>query len=718
MSFTRPPPSAVTLAFPPGASYTAPAGGSINAVFPADDYTPSSDFVIDDSAYTASSNFVEGGYTAPVGNGITAEFAGPFTRPAPSAVVLKFGTGAATPPPPPAPVITDVELVAHLPLPTFTAQVRRVVAVDFVAVLPLPSFVCEARYVSNTARPTVGQLDTGWQETESLPAGSTTGQQDAVALPHGWENPWRLGVDVRAWVQHKLPDLFINAYQGWATGFQQGTTYNEQRHSVFQQGDKTLRPNLTTDFQQGTKAQSQTLYRHQDGDKTQRAWVHSKVQNATPLHKAGVHDRFQKGTPFTAKWESLYEEAMRPLPGISYPPPPPPPPGPDWTCYEPSTALLFDVLSEFSTPNLLFLCDGDVAPPPPQPPLLGQKVYFIVNSLSLKRVDDNTPIIPLSASVGIDRSSWCWSFSATLPYSEREKIDPDIGGPVEVELEINSNVWRFLVEDYNIGEEFGKTTISVRGRSLTAYLGEVYAPTRSYVQGAGITARALAEDALTYAGVPTGYTIDWNLGGLLGWELPAGAVSYSNLTPVQIVQLIATGGGGYVNSHPSAKQLLVRADYPVPFWGWAGATVNKTIPKSLVTSRSLQWLEKPAYNGVYVSGQNVGVNDLIRRNGTAGDYLAPMVVDQMIGDSVASALRGTSILSAGGKQASVGLSVPLHASLGVLTPGMLIEVVNGGFGTEPAWRGLIRGVSISAAWNRSLKINQSVEVERHYGDIT
>ena len=48
-----------------------------------------------------------------------------------------------------------------------------------------------------------------------------------------------------------------------------------------------------------------------------------------------------------------------------------------------------------------------------------------------------------------------------------------------------------------------------------------------------------------------------------------------------------------------------------------------------VARESLRWLEKPAYNRVFVSGQDVGVLGQVTRAGTAGDVLAPMVVDPL-----------------------------------------------------------------------------------------
>lgn len=343
-----------------------------------------------------------------------------------------------------------------------------------------------------------------------------------------------------------------------------------------------------------------------------------------------------------------------------------------------------------------------------------RKVYFIVNTLSLTRVQDDEPVHVNSASVGIDRDSWCWAFTATIPYTELEKVEPASSGPVELELEINGLIWRVLVEEYDEKKAFAKTDITIKGRSVTAYLESPYAPVRSYTQTTTILSRQLAEAELTRPGLITGFSLDWQLIDSLGWSMPANSWSYNDLTPVQVIQAIANGAGGYVNSHPSQKSLIVLPDYPAPFWEWDGLTPAKTIPESLIKTRSLRWTEKPAYNGVYVSGENTGVTAFVKRTGTAGSFQAPMYVDPMITHTSAARNKGISILSAGGKQSMVSLDLPMEPSLGLVTPGTLIAVQPSAGG---GWRGLVRSTAISAAWGKGLTVNQAIDLERHYGGL-
>jgi hypothetical protein len=346
-----------------------------------------------------------------------------------------------------------------------------------------------------------------------------------------------------------------------------------------------------------------------------------------------------------------------------------------------------------------------------------QKVYFIVNTISLTLVSDGSSVGINSASVGIDSSSWCWSFSASIPYSDLEKVEPTIAGPVEVELTVNGLQWRFLVEEYDQNKVFGKTGVNIRGRSVTAFLDNPYAPVRSLSQDTLILSRQLAENELSRPGLETGFSLDWSLVDELGWVMPANTWSYTDLTPVQVIQAIAQGAGGFVNSHPKLRQLQVRPDYPAPYWDWAAYTVDKVLPNSVIRYQSLRWSEKPNYNGVYVSGENTGVLALVKRAGTAGDYQAPMFVNPMISDPSAARSKGSSLLSSGGRQANVDLQLIMEPAIGLLTPGMIVEVTNTGVGGEAAWRGLVSSTSISANWSSGLSVTQSIVVERHYGGL-
>jgi hypothetical protein len=97
------------------------------------------------------------------------------------------------------------------------------------------------------------------------------------------------------------------------------------------------------------------------------------------------------------------------------------------------------------------------------------------------------------------------------------------------------------------------------------------------------------------------------------------------------------------------------------------------LPADAVARESLRWQEKPAYNRVFVSGQEAGVLGQVTRAGTAGDVLAPMVVDPLITEAAAARQRGLAILADTGRQIEVTLRLPVLAETGIVEPGAFVE---------------------------------------------
>ncbi len=609
-------------------------------------------------------------------------FTGTYTPPASNNVVLNFGATGGT-------AVDPAELALSM---TKAA----------------PYFSLSVLYASNVSRPVGIEQDMAWQPAVQEHDASEGGWGHAQIDRQYTSVPWRLG--------QGLADQVAELH---------GQLDRDRRFTSVpwlqaQRADADAFDELFVDLARDRKflklpwqlaqARSQMLA---DGFVQLYPFKHNKVarwQEAAYLSRMEAM-AFNHGKDF-AWWTKIpWEEGRKPPPGreLPYVPPVTPP-------YVPFYNLNFRCKCTFPDPLNVLLNFG-LDPCPSNVEVPARKVYFIVNSISLKRVSDNVPVDILGASVGIDNNSWCWSFGASIPYHHLDRVEPTSAGPAEVELEINGIVWRFLVEEYDEKKQFGKTDISIKGRSVTAYLESPYAPVRSFTQSTSLTSRQFAEAELTRAGLITGFTLDWQLIDALGWQMPANTWSYSDLTPIQVIQAIAQGAGGFVNSHPADKTLLVLPEYPEAPWDWASAAIAKSIPKTLIKNQNLRWTEKPLYNGVYVSGENTGVTDFIKRTGTDGAFQAPMFVSPMISDHAASRNKGKAILSAGGKQAQVGLELPMEPALGLLTPGMLIEVTNGGYGTESAWRGLVRSTAISAAWGNGLTVSQSIDLERHYGGL-
>lgn len=351
--------------------------------------------------------------------------------------------------------------------------------------------------------------------------------------------------------------------------------------------------------------------------------------------------------------------------------------------------------------------DDDGTNPQPQ-----TGVIFVTNSVSLNRSDDGREIKLLGFSVGIDSNSYTWSFSATVPLSELSKVDTAHEQQIGVEFVCNSNLWRFILDSCDDSISFGESSLTIKGKSRAMLLANPYAAQRGFKYDTPMSARQIAEDELNRFGVPSGFTLDWQLAGANGWQIPANTYSYSNKTPINSLQWIAEAAGGFINAHMSADIMHVLAHYPIPSWEWAAQTPSINLPMSLITSRSRGRINKPAYNGVTVYGEREGsIGALIKRAGTSGGYQPPMVTSDLITDQDAAISRGKMILSDTGDIGNIGISMPLHAYIGVLKPSTLIGVNDG-----EQWVGMVKGTTITGrlSSNRALEIDQSIDVERHF----
>ena len=351
--------------------------------------------------------------------------------------------------------------------------------------------------------------------------------------------------------------------------------------------------------------------------------------------------------------------------------------------------------------------------------LIGEKgeaynkgVIFVTNSVSLTRSDDGREIKLLGFSVGIDSNSYTWSFSATVPLSELSKVDTAHEQQIGVDFVCNGNLWRFILDGCEDSASFGESSLTIKGKSRAMLLASPYSAQRGFKYDTALSARQIAEDELNRFGVPSGFTLDWQLAGANGWNVPANTYSYSNKTPINSLQWIAEAAGGFINAHMSADVLHVLAHYPIPSWEWAAQTPSIELPMSLITSRSRGRVNKPAYNGVTIYGENDnGIGALIKRTGTSGGYQPPMVTSDLMTDTAAAISRGEAILSDTGDIGNIGISMPLHSDFGVLLPSTLVGVNDG-----ESWVGMVRGTNITGRLNnnRALEVEQITDFERHF----
>lgn len=351
---------------------------------------------------------------------------------------------------------------------------------------------------------------------------------------------------------------------------------------------------------------------------------------------------------------------------------------------------------------------GVVTPPNPggdREPLFEifpQRVYIVLNQVVLQRVADGAEIPVESLSLSLDASSWAWGFEASIPGWAQALVSPSWAAPVELLARINGAEIRLLAESIARERAFASSTLRVSGRGHHAVLAAPYAPVMNFTNAQARTARQLMDDVLTINGVPLGWTVDW---ALADWNVPAGAFSHQG-TWIDALVAIAGAAGGYLLPHPTAQTIRVRHRYPVAPWEWGTVVPDVSLPVDAVSLESMRWVSKPGYNRVYVAGEVDGIRGKVTRGGSAGNVLAPMVVDQLVTDAPAARQRGIAVLADTGRQTETSLRVPVFAQMGIIEPGTFVEYQDG----SVSRLGIVRGTKVQAAFP---EVWQTLEVQAY-----
>lgn len=614
-------------------------------------------------------------------------------------VDLVFGAEDGPPP------ISDavVSFVTTLPGLSANVPVALGVGVTFEAQLPGLTGSIDVRYASDTARPLVNDTDMRWQDGNDIESGVTTTWQDSVRTPAGVSSSWQDAVRVQQRVRPRWQDT-LRLRESADVRFQEAVRLDSSiKHVAYQDGIR-LRAGGSVRFQEATRTDLPPVgIRYQDGYRDRRNLAAVRFQDAVRL-SASLRSVEQDASPLDRLWDVRYQEAMPPPPGIWIRPVQPPAGDP---CYEPPVGdkvhLLFAQQWSGDT-NLLFICERHGPGPQPGETVVVpvKEVYLVINSAVLIRVSNGKAIPTLGMSMSLDVDSWTWSFNAAVPSYALADLEPEDGVPVDVQATINSVPYRFVVESIGRERAFNQDSLRIGGRGRAAVLDAPYAPVMSFFNQDPRTAQQLMGDVLTDNGVPLPWTVNW---GLTDWNVPADTFSHQG-SYISALNQIASAAGGYLQPHNTDQVLRVLHRYPSAPWDWGSVTPDFEIPVAVATREGIDWVSKPRYNRVYVSGQQVGVLGRVTRAGTAGDMLAPTVVDPLITHADAASQRGRAVLSDTGRIASVSLRMPVLAETGIIKPGSFIRYVDGGVSRIGLTRSVQVEVGLPAIW-------QTLGVETH-----
>ncbi len=243
--------------------------------------------------------------------------------------------------------------------------------------------------------------------------------------------------------------------------------------------------------------------------------------------------------------------------------------------------------------------------------------------------------------------------------------------------------------------------MAISGRGIAAELGAPYAAAVSRTNAIDRNAQQLMDDALMINGVGIGWTLDWNL---TDWLVPAGVFAHTG-SHIEAVNRIAEAAGGYVQAHRTSKVLAINPRYPVAPWAWNTVTPDYSLPAAFTTRESVEWVENPDYNALWISGEGSGILASVTRQGTAGGLAAPMIVDALNTHSDAARQRGTAILGAAGRQQRLTLETPIMTGVGIYPVGSFVQFADG----ANSRLGIVRSLAV----NVGKTVRQTIEVECH-----
>lgn len=627
-----------------------------------------------------------------------------FSKLSPASTALVFGEEFV-------PDTTLITITGTLPAMTVLIRMVPPAKITIIGTLPAMTFAAEARYLTNTQRPDINQVHTLAQVATTVEGGITQPGQHGQTTNNGFAAPWADALASSSIVgvtANQAAPLPVDT----GASFTEGISARTGASTSAQDGDpQWLR--FFSQFQDANRLAAQRLHgQFEEGLRDRRPNLLSLFQEATRRAAVRYRGTVQPGVPVSRYWSSLFQYAQVPPPG-QYVPPVIVPPQPGYW----GTALVF-MCPPLLMPELVF----GTAPCFPITPsaglaILPARFYMTTHTIYAQRLPDLVDIPIFEATIAADSGSYCWSLSASGPASLFTLLAPVDGLPAQIRVILDGLPWVFAIDQMTRNATFGKTGVSLQGRSVTALIAAPYLRATTRNNATDRTANQLALDAL----YGTGVDLDWGVGsgalanaGLTDWLVPAGAWSHSGAA-LDAVQAIVNAAGGYLQSHRSSPTLQARHPYgqrvgdnPGAPWGWMTGAADVELATDALITESIARADGPDINAVYVSGTSTGVLALVKRTGSAADKLAAMATDPLITHADAARQRGLAILGAGGYKYNISLELPVltgSGQPGVLDVGQLVQV-----NASVPWRGRVRSVSVSS---RRPSLRQSVTLERH-----
>ncbi|RSE25150.1 hypothetical protein [Acinetobacter johnsonii] len=488
-------------------------------------------------------------------------------------------------------------------------------------------------------------------------------------------------------------------------GFQRGRTLSESIHAAFDQGanlsrnlsvrwQENLKIRIARDvyFDESIKLRLNREFDHQEMIRKRRN-ISFSHQVAHVFEKRFSFD-WDKGLELVTQDEIPWDKAK----SIHYRKHPVKPwPEPEIPQYKGTGELEFVCLcDEVDAHNveLNFGADDCI------PGIPNRNWWYILNSLSVTRLDNGEEINVLDGNYSTDRSCWCWSYSLTVPASEIGKLEPINGQPVILKIIVNGNEHQMLLENRRRSRKFAQDTYTLIGRSQTALLAAPTAQLRSFLQENDRTSVQLCQAELDRVFSDT--VLNWQLIDALGWIVERECLSYSNLAPIDAIKIVVESGGGFIYSEKGSNTLTIKPLYKKTFWDVLSiAEYDRLLPESAVVSQSTDYQVFPDYNGITLTNDRKALVAQVKRTGTSADTLLQPENNPLF-NHVSMGAYGKAKLAKAGMVETHTYSMPISPEVGECVPGEVLA-----FNAE--WWGIVDSVSVSFS---HAVVNQTVKVER------
>ncbi len=390
-----------------------------------------------------------------------------------------------------------------------------------------------------------------------------------------------------------------------------------------------------------------------------------------------------KGRWLGKQSNSLYEEAIWPLPGVSdhtLPPIIPP-------INIGDVNLNFYRERQFNT-DLEFWVDIGAATVIPI-----RRVYLVSNSASVIRLRDGMDIPTTSVSIDYDDDSWAWQCSVTVPQiAAAEALEGE-----EMLISINGYEWIMSVDGWSDNKAWNSQSATITGRSRTKELSSSIILPSSYTEAQSRTIIQLAEQELI-----TGWTMNWTAAD---WLVPGGIYSYSNKAPIDVIAELAEAAGAFIMPHQSNRQISVLPKYKAKPWELSSQLADIQIPASIMINRGRKREHGTNANGAWITGGNAGITALVKRTGTAADKLLADTTNALITDVTGATALGIKLLAESMDRCTDTIELPISADTGLILPGNVLSVPDG--------KAYARSFKATAQMSNSkLVVRQSIEIER------